>query len=69
MDARCELAHLGQSTRQLGFGRLQQRRVPRLLAEQLEGDPDGEQPLLGAVVQVSLQPGPCLVGRRDDARP
>ena len=32
-------------------------------------EPDRDEPLLGTVVQVPLEPSPLLVARRDDPRP
>ncbi|WP_433382966.1 hypothetical protein ACQPZX_20060 [Actinoplanes sp. CA-142083] len=36
---------------------------------QPQGEGEGDDPLLGAVVQVAFQPAALGIGRRDDARP
>ena len=40
----------------------------KALLQELELDPEGDQPLLRAVVQVPLQAPPLMVGRRHDPR-
>ena len=74
VDAARELAELGG-----GVGRSSTRLVeqlarlggvvvdPRARHAQLERELD--QPLLGAVMEVALEPSPCLVGGLDDPRP
>ena len=37
--------------------------------QELEGHTEGEQPLLGTIVQVALQPAPLLITRTHDPRP
>jgi hypothetical protein len=39
---------------------------PKFCAGELEGEPEGEQSLLGAVVEVALEPAPFLVAGSDD---
>ena len=68
-----EFAELLERRSQLGI-RLGQELAgavcPRaeLLAEKLQGKTKTEQPLLGAVVEIALEPAPLLVARRDDPR-
>ena len=45
------------------------RRFPDGLADQPEVDTERDELLLGAVVQVSLQPAASLIGRGDEAMP
>jgi hypothetical protein len=41
--------------------------VVDMVWEELQAHPEPEEPLLGAVVQIALEPAPLVVGRADDA--
>jgi len=74
VQAARDLAQLGERRRQLVAGARERCvRLLRVLVDQPVGDPDpdGErdEPLLGAVVEVALEPPPLGVAGGDDARP
>jgi hypothetical protein len=74
MQAAGELAQLLHPLGQLGAGRGHERLGRRGVApdaglDQLELEREGDEPLLGAVVQVGLEPAPLGVARRDEALP
>ncbi len=72
VDAARQLAQLVRRRGELVRGLVEQRaasgsRCPRARQAQVEREPD--EPLLGAVVEVALEPPARLVGRRDHPRP
>ena len=72
MNAPSQVSKLGQSLGQLLVGLAERavRRLPpvplQVLPQHAHSDQRGRQPLLGAVMQVSLQPPPLLVVGADD---
>ena len=73
MDAARERAQLLERAHDLGVGLVEElldalASSPSAAARELERQPDPEQPLLGAVVEVALEPPPLGVPRLDDAR-
>ena len=72
MDPPSELAQVGQRLLQLPLGLSEQHAalpVSDVRPQELEGHTEGEQPLLGTIVQVALQPAPLLIARTHDPRP
>ena len=71
----CELAQLLDRDGDLGDRALEglagtlRRRRPELVLGVAEREPDRDEPLLGSVVKVSLEPAPCVVLRRTEDRP
>ena len=52
---------------ELAVRRVEQGRVTWLFAQEPQGDADGEQPLLGSVMQVTLEPGAGVVAGTHDS--
>ena len=68
MDPACELAQLAQRRLQLGLGLGEQLRIGLVVAQQLQHQAEGQQSLLGAIVQVALDAPALSVGRGDHPR-
>ena len=66
MDPAGELAQLVQRRLQLGLGFGEQLRVGVGVAQELQCEPEREQPLLRAVVQVALESSAFRVAGGDD---
>ena len=71
VEAARELAQLAQRQRELVADRrhelLRRRVVADVALQEAQLQRDRDEPLLGAVVQVALEPPPLRVARRDDA--
>ena len=73
VDPLRQLAQLLERGSQLGIRLGQQlagavRLRAELISDELQREAEAEQPLLGAVVQIALEPAPLLVAGRDDPR-
>ena len=62
-----ELAQLLDRARDLGHDGVDRRRVRQPVLQVAQGQADRHEPLLGAVVDVALEPAPLLVAGGDDA--